>query len=586
MSQLGELTDDAGRTFSLLRKLGAGGFGEVYLAAFVTPGGLTEYVAVKLLKAELGPGSLAVERLQDEARMLAQLDHPVILVARDLVTIDGRVAMITEYVEGLDLAQLLRSEPRMPPTAVLEVVEKVAGALEEAWEQEGIVHRDIKPQNIRIGVHGNVKLLDFGIARSDDLSREAHTGSHQVLGTIRYIAPERFEAGDVDPASDIFALGCVLYEGWVGSGLFDKLDSNVILRLCIDQPGFESHVQERIPDDLPDDIDELLRGMLDWSAAKRPSASSVARACEAIRHRLANESQGLTLWRYCRTYPWPPSVRRPREAKATRWVRDHHAPAPNPSDSIETHRDPPEEDVVEQTLPEPRPERQPDPPSSPRSSEAGTGSTAMPTGLLFGGCLGASGLGVVLGLAGLAMVLSVLQPRWFEAAPDPGLESRPMPATVPDPAPLDDPAPIPVASPPTPKPGPTQVKPTRPKPVAPRPDPPRPDAPSPDPATAPGTANGPASPSPVPNPGPSAAAEQVITFSSRPLGAQLMIDGQSHGSTARGALRVPLEAGRQYRIQMLSANGASPVSRITVGRNQPNLFTWNDNDRAWTAGYR
>src|SRR5688572_7575723 len=162
-------TDSLGRTFDWVRLLGRGGFGEVYLARMHSPSGLEQQVAVKLLPAGLAPGSRAVVRLRDEAHVLASLRHPVVLAPHDLAELAGRVALVTEFIEGEDLASCIdpHDPAPLPVSTQLEVLEQVASALEVAWQQLRLVHRDVKPQNIRIGRHGNVKLLDFGLASSD-----------------------------------------------------------------------------------------------------------------------------------------------------------------------------------------------------------------------------------------------------------------------------------------------------------------------------------------------------------------------------------------------------------------------------------
>ncbi|MCA9489452.1 MAG: protein kinase, partial [Myxococcales bacterium] len=159
------------RSFTMHRCLGRGGFGEVYLADMVGRGGLSTTVAIKLLRQDLDPAGQAVKRLRDEGRLLARLDHPTILRVLDLVMLGGRAALITEYVPGEDLEACLRGDGRISTRALLQVLGRVAGALDAAWraplgsegEELRLSHRDVKPSNIRVGRFGDVKLLDFGI---------------------------------------------------------------------------------------------------------------------------------------------------------------------------------------------------------------------------------------------------------------------------------------------------------------------------------------------------------------------------------------------------------------------------------------
>ncbi|MEM6928458.1 MAG: protein kinase [Myxococcota bacterium] len=209
----------------MIRCLGKGGFGEVYLARMSTGDGPGVEVAVKLLHASLGDNDQAVRRMKDEGRVLKRLSHPHILEVVDLTRLDGRVALITEYVEGADLSTLIKARD-LPPRVAVEVVGAVAHALHAAWTtslgQRGplrLVHRDVKPSNIRIGHDGRVKLLDFGIARSDEVTRGIVTASDLLVGSAPYLAPERFRKGPPLPASDVFALGATAYEALAGERL-------------------------------------------------------------------------------------------------------------------------------------------------------------------------------------------------------------------------------------------------------------------------------------------------------------------------------------------------------------------------------
>ncbi|MEM6931565.1 MAG: protein kinase, partial [Myxococcota bacterium] len=173
------------RRFRLHGLLGRGGHGEVYRATMWRDGGVQSEVAVKILSSELEPGSDPVQRLEDEGRLLAALDHPVILKVFDLIVLDGRVALVSEYVEGHDLHDAIHDD-NLPLRCLVEAVGKVADALHVAWSIGGtdgrpmrLIHRDIKPQNIRLGIHGQVKLLDFGISQATQV---AHRSSDERMG--------------------------------------------------------------------------------------------------------------------------------------------------------------------------------------------------------------------------------------------------------------------------------------------------------------------------------------------------------------------------------------------------------------------
>ncbi|MEN0060748.1 MAG: serine/threonine-protein kinase [Myxococcota bacterium] len=273
-----------GRDFRLQRKLGAGSYGEVMLATIHSSGNLTRRVAVKLLHRELSADASPVRRLRDEAQMLASLDHPVILSAHELIRLDGRMAMVCEYVDGVDLETLIQGKDVLPRGPVLDMVEQIADALHVAWMEHQIVHRDVKPSNIRIGQHGNVKLLDFGLARSDLRPRSAHTTEGTLLGTRPYIAPECYDLDDAPPrpSSDIFALGCVLYEAWTRTRFFENLDGTDLLAVTDTPATYQPWLDRRLSIPTLDPIADLLAQMLAFDPRHRPAALLVAQRCEQI----------------------------------------------------------------------------------------------------------------------------------------------------------------------------------------------------------------------------------------------------------------------------------------------------------------
>lgn len=221
---------DAGRKYRLLRELGTGTFGTVYQAEMTSQGGFKKTVALKVLHPVWEADPDAARRFRDEARLLGQLHHRHIVQVDGLVKVGGRWAVVMEFVPGCDGSVVLKAcrragEP-FPVPAALEVVSAVGAALDAAWETVGpegtplrVIHRDIKPSNIRLTEDGDVKVLDFGIARAQFEGREAMTHSVRY-GSVRYMAPERHNKTAKDsPAGDVFALGCVLYEFLTGRPL-------------------------------------------------------------------------------------------------------------------------------------------------------------------------------------------------------------------------------------------------------------------------------------------------------------------------------------------------------------------------------
>ncbi|MBK9648108.1 MAG: serine/threonine protein kinase [Deltaproteobacteria bacterium] len=205
------------RQYELLGLLGEGGFGAVYLARFLGEGGFEKLVAVKVLNADLEDMVEIARRLRDEARILGLLRHRSIVGVDRLTRLDGRWAVVMEYVVGEDLTQLVR-RGRVPTGPALEIIADVASALHAAWHMVGpngqplhLLHRDLKPANIRLTPDGDVKVLDFGVARAEFDTREAATRS-VAFGTPSYMPPERLDLMPDGPEGDIYALGVVLFE--------------------------------------------------------------------------------------------------------------------------------------------------------------------------------------------------------------------------------------------------------------------------------------------------------------------------------------------------------------------------------------
>lgn len=302
------------RHFEILACLGRGGFGEVYVANMVSGGGVRVQVALKVLRDRLDPASLAVRRLRDEARLLGLLNHPSILRIHDLVLLDDRVTLVTEYVDGADLNRCIKSSDPIPLAATLQVIGRVADALTTAFAQAGpdgaplgLLHRDVKPSNLRIGRHGEVKLLDFGIAKATGVDREAETRSGAVVGSFPYMAPERFDGvGDGTPA-DVYSLGAVLFEAIARERLHKNTDVRELFALAMVQEKHDTHVAKRLEmvADAPPGAVALLTEMLGFDPMLRPRVESLGARCED----LADAVGGANLSRWCRHHTWPDPTR-------------------------------------------------------------------------------------------------------------------------------------------------------------------------------------------------------------------------------------------------------------------------------------
>ncbi|HLT16729.1 MAG TPA: Stk1 family PASTA domain-containing Ser/Thr kinase [Acidimicrobiales bacterium] len=205
---------DAGPTvfngrYELHRRLGRGGMAEVYLARDQL---LDRPVAVKVLFPEFATDPAFVERFRREATAAANLNHPNIVGVYDWGEADSTYFIVMEYVDGRTLAEILRTEGPLHPDRVADIGADVAAALGFA-HRNGVVHRDVKPGNVIVTSTGLVKVADFGIARAITASTEDDlTQVGQVMGTAAYFSPEQARGENVDPRSDIYSLGVVLYE--------------------------------------------------------------------------------------------------------------------------------------------------------------------------------------------------------------------------------------------------------------------------------------------------------------------------------------------------------------------------------------
>lgn len=205
--------------FQITEILGEGSFGTVCVARRVGRSA-NSLVALKILKGAYTQNYKIMNRTRDEARLMSKLHHPNIVRVEGLVELGGRPTIVMEMVEGISLDQLLkRFEDGVPATVAFEAIRLTLGALHfaynEAAGQDGkplrVIHRDIKPSNMLLSVYGDLKVVDFGIARGEFSGREAHTES-VVLGSRPYMAPERLDGILDDPSVDVFSAGMSLFE--------------------------------------------------------------------------------------------------------------------------------------------------------------------------------------------------------------------------------------------------------------------------------------------------------------------------------------------------------------------------------------
>ncbi len=249
-----------GGRYELGEAIGIGGMAEVFRGRDVRLG---RDVAVKVLRADLAREPAFQGRFRREAQAAAGLNAPCIVSVFDTGESDGVPYIVMEYVEGRTLRDVLQSEGRLLPQRALEVVADVCAALDVA-HAAGIVHRDIKPGNVMLTPRGEVKVMDFGIARAAADSSTTATQTAAVMGTAAYLSPEQARGENVDNRSDIYSTGCMLYELVTGAPPFTG-DSPVAVAY--------QHVREEPTP--PSAYDETLPAAVDAvvlkAMAKRPA---------------------------------------------------------------------------------------------------------------------------------------------------------------------------------------------------------------------------------------------------------------------------------------------------------------------------
>jgi serine/threonine protein kinase len=284
---------ETARRFHFIRQVATGGFGTVFLCKVMHADGFSRIVAVKLLNAQWSDNEEVTSRIRDEARLLGLLRHRHIVEVLDLTSIDGRTAVVMEYLEAVDLRFLcasLKEAGRMLPVRVgLEIMSQVGSALDAAYNRPPmtgdkplrVIHRDIKPSNIMLDEHGVGKVLDFGVAQSEIECREANTQELQ-FGSVEYMAPERLFFEPETPASDVYSMGVTLFEILAqerlgkARGRPDRHASHISDRL--------SFLRSRItaPATVLTELELLLRDSLEFEFEKRPTAAVFHQRAKAL----------------------------------------------------------------------------------------------------------------------------------------------------------------------------------------------------------------------------------------------------------------------------------------------------------------
>ncbi len=282
-----------------METLGEGGFGTVYRAEPLVPaGGLQHQVVLKIISGE-ALAEETVSKLRDEAQVLKHLNHPAVIGVEDMVPLDRGWAVVSEYISGVYLSELIAEGP-LPIAIALELIEDIADALRAAYNAPSssggrlsLTHRDLRPANIRITPEGSIKVLDFGGARVEFALPD---GRPSVEKSRPYEAPER-SRGDEGPQGDIFSLGVIMAECLLGEfmGLRDEgrheqwlshLKNRLGRRLGRDNKDLAPALAEVVVD--------INLSMLAEDPEERPDAQEVADACRLIRKEIGGE--WIRLW--------------------------------------------------------------------------------------------------------------------------------------------------------------------------------------------------------------------------------------------------------------------------------------------------
>jgi len=236
--------------YGVRSRIAEGGMATVYLAVDER---LEREVALKVMRPHLAHDDTFVTRFRREARSAAALSHPNVVAVYDQGEDDGQMFLAMEYVPGQTLREVLTEEGPLSPRAALDVLEPLLLALAAAHDK-GLIHRDVKPENVIISEHGTVKVADFGLARAVS-SQTVTSSTGMLLGTVAYLSPEQVERGVADARSDVYAAGLVLFEMLTGSKAFTG-DTAIHVAW--------QHVHEGVPapssrvDGLPPVLDELV----------------------------------------------------------------------------------------------------------------------------------------------------------------------------------------------------------------------------------------------------------------------------------------------------------------------------------------
>lgn len=266
-------TTFAGR-YQIIEELGKGGMGKVY-KVFDTK--IKEKVALKLIKPEVASDKEIIERFSNELRLARKISHRNVCRMFDMAEAEGAHFITMEYVSGEDLKTMIRMTRTLSIGTISSIGKQVCDGLSEAHSL-GVVHRDLKPQNIMIDKGGNAKIMDFGIARS--IKEKGITGPSMLIGTPEYMSPEQVEAKEIDQRSDIYSLGVILYEMATGRVPFE---GDTALSIAMKHKGEIPQNPKQFNPLIPDDLSGVILKCLEKDKTKRyQTANEVKSELEKI----------------------------------------------------------------------------------------------------------------------------------------------------------------------------------------------------------------------------------------------------------------------------------------------------------------
>ena len=267
--------------------LGVGGMGMVFKAMDQE---LNEPIAIKTLKSDmLTKDPSALDRFRSEIKLARRISHRNVVRTHDIGEENGVYYITMEYVEGKSLKELIRGRGRLPALATITIARQICRGLEVAHEQ-GIIHRDIKPQNIAVDPSGVVKIMDFGIARLAQRTEPGATQAGMVVGTPEYMAPEQLLGDDVDARADIYAVGVVLYECLIGE---PPIQADNVMTLISRKLELVPQAPHLLVADVPSALGELvLRTMARDVAARPQTAAELSELLGAIADAEAGRATG------------------------------------------------------------------------------------------------------------------------------------------------------------------------------------------------------------------------------------------------------------------------------------------------------